>query len=56
MTILVLPGGQLLVPVVDGARLLLLLLRLRPRLLVGWIRLSMQKRKPLSMLAALSEF
>jgi hypothetical protein len=56
MTILVVPGGQLHVLVVDGARLLLLLLRLWSRLLVGWIRLSMQKRKPLSVLAALLAF
>jgi hypothetical protein len=56
VTILVVPDGQLHVPVVDEARLLLLLLRLRPRLLLGWIRLSMQKRKHLSVLAALSPF
>jgi hypothetical protein len=56
MTILVVPGEQLHVPVVDGARLLLLLLHLRPKLLLGWIRLSMQKRKPLSVLATLSPF
>jgi hypothetical protein len=56
VTILAVPDGQLHMPVVDGARLLLLLLHLWPRLLVGWIRLLMQKRKPLSVLAALLAF
>jgi hypothetical protein len=56
MMILVVSDGQLHVPMVDGARLLLLLLRLQHRLLLGWIQLSMQKRKPLSVLAALSPF